>query len=153
MTNPWTITGSRTYLPADGFGNPVVREGPETLVRNGKIYLIYSMCGASTPDYRLSMLTANLGDDLLNVASWHQHPKLLFARVDQRGVYGPGHNYFFTSPDGKEDWIVYHAKGSTRDTYGDRSTRAQPFTWDGDGTPNFGLPEALETDIPAPSGE
>jgi GH43 family beta-xylosidase len=153
MANPWTLTGSRTYLPADGFGCPVVREGPETLQHDGKVFLVYSMCGASTPDYRLGMLVANAGDDLVQASSWHQHPKLLFARVDQYGVYGPGHNFFFKSPDGKQDWIVYHAKGSTRDTYADRSTRAQPFTWNADGTPNFGLPQPLEADIPVPSGE
>ncbi len=153
MTNPWTTTGPRTYLNAEGFGCPFVREGPETLQRGGRIFLIYSMCGASTPDYRLGMLVADAKSDLLNPASWRQHPKPVFARVDQYGVFGPGHNFFFRSPDGKEDWIVYHAKSGTADTYGDRSARAQRFTWNADGTPNFGKPLPVDRDIPAPSGE
>ena len=153
MTNPWTTTGPRIYLNADGFGCNFVREGPEFLQRDGKVLLIYSMCGASTPDYKLGMLVADANSDLMNPASWKQHPELLFARVDQHGVFGPGHNYFFKSPDGKEDWIVYHAKSSIADTYGDRSTRAQRFTWKADGTPDFGLPLPVTTDIPVPSGE
>ncbi|MBV9468510.1 MAG: family 43 glycosylhydrolase, partial [Abitibacteriaceae bacterium] len=153
MTNPWTLTGPRVYLPADGFGCNVVREGPETLQRNGKVFLIYSSCGASTPDYKLGMLSADIHSDLLNFASWQQYPQPVFARVDQYGVFGPGHNFFFQSPDGKEDWIVYHAKSGTADTYADRSTRAQRFTWNPDGTPNFGLPLPVDQDIPAPSGE
>ncbi len=153
MSNPWTIDGPRTYLEASGFGNPVVREGPEILQRDGKVFLIYSMSGASTPDYRLGMLVADSKSDLLDPRSWKQHPKLMFARVDQRGVYGPGHNFFFKSPDGKEDWIVYHAKTTTNDTYADRTTRAQKFTWNADGTPNFGLPLSTDEDIPVPSGE
>jgi GH43 family beta-xylosidase len=153
MANPWTTTGPRVYLPADGFGCNVVREGPEILQRNGQIFLIYSACAASTPDYKLGMLIADTKSDLLKPESWRQHPNTVFARVDQHGVYGPGHNFFFKSPDGTEDWIAYHAKSGTSDTYHDRSTRAQRFTWNADGTPNFGLPLSVETPIPVPSGE
>lgn len=153
MSNPWTLTGQRVYLPADGLGCSVVREGPVALQRNGRIFLIYSTCPADTPDYKLGMLIADGKSDLMNPASWKQHPKPVFARVDQHGVYGPGHNLFFKSPDGKEDWIVYHAKSGTTQTYGDRSTRAQKFTWNPDGTPNFGLPLPVDADIPVPSGE
>jgi GH43 family beta-xylosidase len=153
MSNPWTLTGERTYLPADGFGCNVVREGPVTLVRNGRVFLIYSTCPADTPDYKLGMLIADVKSDLLNSASWKQHPRPVFARVDQYGVFGPGHNSFFKSPDGKEDWIVYHAKSGTKITYGDRTARAQKFTWDENGLPDFGLPLPLDRDIPSPSGE
>ena len=31
------------------------------------------------------------------------------ARKFYDGVFGPGHNSFVKSPDGREDWIVYHA--------------------------------------------
>jgi GH43 family beta-xylosidase len=153
MTDPWTLTGLRTYLPADGFGGPYVREAPVTLVRKGKVFLIYSAWPADTPDYKLGMLGTDESADLMNPDAWKQYPKTVFARVDQYGVYGPGHNFFFKSPDGKQDWIVYHAKGGIGNTYADRSARAQPFTWNADGTPNFGLPLPVDQDIPAPSGE
>lgn len=153
MKDPWTLTGERVYLPASGFGCQEVREGPVTLQKTGKIFLVYSACDTGKPDYKLGMLIADAGGELMNPASWKQHPVPVFARVDQYGVFGPGHNNFFKSPDGKEDWIVYHAKTSGEYTYGGRSTRAQPITWRADGTPDFGLPQPLDTDIPVPSGE
>jgi GH43 family beta-xylosidase len=153
MSNPWTIDGPRTYIEASGFGCPSIREAPQVLQRGGKIYLTYSMCGASTPDYRLGMLVAEANSDLLDPRAWRQHPELMLARVDQRGVYGPGHNFFFKSPDGTEDWIVYHAKTTSTDSYDDRTTRAQKITWNADGTPEFGLPLSTATNVPVPSGE
>lgn len=153
MDNPWTLEGPRQALKADGFGCRDIREGPAVLRRNGRLFLVYSMCGASTPDYRLGMLIADETADLMDPASWKQHGRVVFSRNDAAGVYGPGHHQFFTSPDGKEDWIVYHAKTSTRDTYGDRSTRAQRFTWTADGLPDFGIPVAEGEAVKSPSGE
>jgi GH43 family beta-xylosidase len=153
MTNPWTLAGPRVYLEADGFGCAVVREGPNTLQRGGKVFLVYSACGADTPDYKLGMLIADARSELTDPASWKQHPGPVFTRNDAAKVYGPGHNTFFKSPDGKEDWITYHAKTGTGLTFADRTARAQPFTWNPDGTPSFGRPLATETQIPVPSGE
>lgn len=153
MTNPWTVSSERVYLPADGFGCIEVREGPVILQRNGKIFLVYSACDTGKPDYKLGMLVADEGSDPLDPASWRQHPEPVFTRNDAGGVYGPGHNHFFQSPDGTQDWIVYHAKTESRYTYKGRSTRVQPFTWNPDGTPNFGLPLSLDTDISVPPGE
>lgn len=153
MSDPWTLTGERVYLPASGFGCKEVREGPVTLERNGRIFLVYSACDTGKPDYKLGMLIAEDDSDLMNPASWKQHPDPVFARVDQYGVFGPGHNTFFKSPDGTQDWITYHAKTTHEFTYAGRSTRTQPFTWNEDGTPNFGLPQPLSADIPVPSGE
>lgn len=151
MENPWTTVGDRVYLEADGFGCQWVREGPAVLRRNGRIFLIYSMCSANSPDYRLSMLVADENADLTDPASWKQHPEVVFSRNNEAGLYGPGHCYFFKSPDGTEDWIVYHAKTTTDITYRDRVARAQPFTWNADGTPHFGQPIPDETQISEPS--
>ena len=69
-------------------------------------------------------------------------PGPVFWRNDAAGVCGPGHNGFFKSPDGTEDWIVYHGKTTAAYTYACRTTRAQKITWNADGTPNFGRPSA-----------
>lgn len=153
MSNPWTLFGPRVYLPAAGFGCDVVREAPALIRRGGRVFLVYSMCGADTPDYRLGMLSAEVGANLLAPDVWMQHPKPVFTRADGRGVYGPGHCCFFQSPDGTEDWIAYHAKSSTEITYADRSTRVQRFDWTPDGLPNFGRPVSLDADIPVPSSD
>ena len=152
LENPWTTTGKRTQIPASGFGCDQIREGPCGLVRNGKIFLLYSACDTGFPDYKVCMLIANEKSDLLDAKSWVQYPKPVFTRNDPAGVYGPGHNGLFRSPDGTEDWIVYHAKTMSKYTYAGRSTRAQKFEWK-DGIPFFGEPIGLDQDIPVPSGD
>jgi GH43 family beta-xylosidase len=152
LENPWTTTGTRTLIPASGFGCDLIREGPCGMVKDGKIFLLYSACDTGLPDYKVAMLIAKETDDLLNARSWVQHPEPVFKRCDAHGVYGPGHNGIFKSPDGTEDWIVYHAKTVSDNTYVGRSPRAQRFEWK-DGLPVFGEPIALDQDIPVPAGD
>jgi len=152
MDNPWTLTGERALIEASGFGCDEVREGPVALQRDGHIFLVYSACDTGKPDYKLGMLVADALADPIDPASWRQHPDPVFTRCDDNGVYGPGHNHFFKSPDGTEDWIVYHAKTSSEYTYEGRSTRAQRFSWNDEGLPAFGEPVSLDTQITEPSG-
>ena len=58
------------------------------------------------------------------------------------GVYGPGHNGFAKSPDGTEDWLIYHAKVDTLPNW-NRVIRLQRFGWRPDGSPDFGEPVNL----------
>ena len=130
MANPWTLAGPRVALPASGFGCGVVREGPVALRHRdgGRVFLVYSACAADTPDYKLGMLSIDPAADPMDPSAWRQHPDPVFGRDDRAEVYGPGHNTFFRSPDGREDWITYHAKSGIARTYADRSARAQRFT-------------------------
>jgi GH43 family beta-xylosidase len=125
MANPYTLEGDGVYLPADGFGCAHVREGPEILQRNGRIFLIYSICDTGTPDYKLGMLMADAKFDLLDPHSWKQFPRAVFERDDTNQVFGPGHCGFFKSPDGTEDWIVYHAKSRQSRRYPDPGKTAE----------------------------
>jgi len=153
MSDPWRLVGPRVQLPADGFGCTDIREGPVCLQRNGMIFLVYSACDTGTPQYRMGMLSADEHADLLDPRSWHQHPEPVFQSREEHGVFGPGHNSFFTSPDGTEDWFAYHAKATDRYTYDGRTTRAQRLTWRSDGCPDFGVPLPLTADVPLPSGD
>jgi len=150
MANPWTLESTGVIIPASGFGCSEVREGPQVLQRNGKEFLVYSACDTGKPDYMLGMLIASADCDPLNPTSWKQYPQPVFQRNDDAGVFGPGHNGFFRSPDGTEDWIVYHAKATSAYTYKGRTTRVQKFTWNADGTPNFGKPLSTDTWIEEP---
>jgi GH43 family beta-xylosidase len=152
MSNPWTISGSRVYLPADG-GCPEVREAPSTIHHAGRTFLVYSACDTGKPDYQLWMKSIADGRNPLDPNAWFQHPRAVFTRNDAAGVFGPGSNSFFKSPDGREDWIAYHAKDTSAYTYDRRTTRAQPFTWNPDGTPSLGSPVSLTTTLPLPSGD
>ena len=155
MSNPYTISGerveiSRPELPWETIGVPAVNEGPQVLVSDKKMHIIYSASGSWTDDYALGMLSADLDADPLDAASWKKHPTPVFAKTDE--VFGPGHCSFVQSPDGKEDWIVYHAAKASGSGW-DRNVRMQPFHWNEDGTPDFGKPIATKTPLPLPGGE
>lgn len=155
MSNPWTVTGptrvlSRPTHAWETSGNPV-HEGPVALQRGGRTFIVYSASACVTPDYKLGMLTY-LGGDPVLASSWSKGADPVFSAAN--GVYGPGHNGFFTSPDGTESWIAYHGNAAPDDGCGrKRSLRAQKFTWRADGTPSFGSPVAAGTALAVPSGE
>ncbi|MEZ5426897.1 MAG: glycoside hydrolase family 43 protein [Pyrinomonadaceae bacterium] len=158
MKDPWTISGKRVLISQADYDWERVRypinEAPEILQRGGKTFLIYSACDTGTPNYALGMLT-NSGGDPLDPASWKKSPEPVFSQFksDAGNVFGPGHNGFFKSPDGTEDWIVYHGKETDQYTYRGRRARAQKFTWKPDGTPDFGQPIPAGNPLRAPSGE
>jgi GH43 family beta-xylosidase len=151
MSNPWTISGSRALISRpDHSWEGWINEGPEVLQRDGKIFIVYSANGSWTPDYCLGLLM-NTDGDVMNPQSWRKSNVPLLARAPE--VYGPGHNTFAKSPDGAEDWIIYHATDNPTDGWRNRRPRAQKFTWNADGTPNFGYPIAPRQPLAAPSGE
>lgn len=155
MSNPWTVTGPHVVISQPAFGWETqggrTNEAPEVLQRGGQTFVIYSASSCNTPDYKLGRLTLT-GGDPLSASSWTKHPTPVFQAAN--GVFGPGHNGFFTSPDGSQDWLVYHGNASSADGCGaSRSTRAQPFGWNPDGTPDFGSPVATSTSLAVPSGE
>ncbi len=151
MSDPLTLSGGRTELGANGTC-PEVREAPSTLQRNGRVFLFYSVCDTGKPDYHLEMMTAQDSSNLVDAHSWTNNG-VQFQRADQNGVYAPGSNGFFKSPDGTQDWIVYHAKNTAAYTYDGRDTRAQQINWNPDGTPNLGTPIAAGATIDLPSGD
>lgn len=155
MTNPWTVEGQRVRLSSSTLdwekhgtlksGRDVphvnVNEGPQILRKNDNLFLIYSASGCWTDYYALGMLSTSANSNLMDSASWKKSPEPVFKQSPENGVYGTGHNSFFQSPDGKEDWILYHANSQPGQGCGKfRSPRAQKFTWKADGTPDFGIP-------------
>jgi GH43 family beta-xylosidase len=161
LSNPWTATGpaiaiSRPELAWERFAFPI-NEGPEVLRRGGTLNVVYSASWCGTGAYALGLLSVPAGANLLDPATWTaaKRPDPVFASRGGNGVWGPGHGSFFTSPDGRESWQVYHATEDDRGCFtgGLRTTRAQRFTWNPDGTPDFGAPVGLDADVVAPSGE
>ena len=160
MSNPWTLDSKRSLISSpehawEKIGTPAVNEGPEFLVGpTGKLFLIYSASGCWTDDYALGMLTLKTGGDPLVPADWIKAPNPVFVKHAGNGAFGPGHNSFFKSPNGQEDWIIYHANPTSGLGCADlRSPRMQKFTWNADGTPNFGVPVKINTNVKKPAGE
>lgn len=164
MSNPWTISSNRVEIskPDQSWEliEPAVKvnEGPAFLQRDDKLFVVYSCNGSWTKYYRLAYLMLNIGDDPMVPSNWKKSPNAVFYRcddtVDEDGVNGVGHCCFTKSLDGTEDWIVYHVKNRNHGSYETgRSTFIQRFTWNADGTPNFGTPVGWGEPVVVPSGE
>ncbi|MGI4743490.1 MAG: glycoside hydrolase family 43 protein [Janthinobacterium lividum] len=159
MSNPWTLTGTRTQLSRPQYawelnGTPKVNEGPEVIQHAGKTFLVYSASHCSTDDYALGMLSASATADPLDAGSWSKSASPVFTKNPANNAYGPGHNGFFTSKDGSQNWIIYHANLQANQGCGDaRNPRMQQFSWNTDGSPNFGTPVATGVALPRPAGE
>lgn len=127
-----------------------LEEGPELLQHGLETFVIYSTRESWLPAYRLGQLRlASASSDPMDPASWIKTGPVFSGTT---GVYGVGHASFTTSPDGTEDWIVYHSKVAETPGW-DRVVRTQPFTWSGAGAPVFGSPVPNGKAIPKPSGE
>ncbi len=158
MSNPWTLDStvvelSRPELSWEVQGGPV-NEGAEVLVNPaGEVLLTYSASGCWTDDYAVGLLRLRAGGNPMQKSDWTKSPQPVFVKKPQNSAYGPGHNAFFRSPDGREYWIIYHANSNSGEGCGEkRNIRIQPFTWRTDGTPDFGEPVATGKKIPVPGG-
>ncbi|HET9505554.1 MAG TPA: glycoside hydrolase family 43 protein [Hymenobacter sp.] len=158
MRNPWTLTGpriclSQPTLPWELHGLPKVNEGPEVVQHGGKVFIVYSASHCGTDDYALGLLTLS-GRDPLVAAAWTKAPAPLLVQSPASHAYGPGHSGFFTSKDGTQSWLIYHANSRPGEGCGDRrSPRMQQFFWNADGSPRFGPPAEVGVPLPRPAGE
>jgi len=155
MENPFTLKGKRVLLssPEESWetGGPLnLNEGPEILINDEQVFIIYSCRESWLVEYRQGMLELKNPDgDLLDPKNWTKKGPVFQGNSE---VFGVGHCSFVKSPDNSEDWIIYHSKKTTEPGW-DRNVRAQPFTWNTDGTPNFGQAIPAKKEINRPSGE
>ncbi len=159
MSNPWTIATNRVQISTPDQTWEIgprlnLQEGQEVLVNGTNTFIVYSTRESFLPDYRLGLLklVSPTADPLLP-SSWQKSAGPVFTGAPSVGVYGVGHASFTTSPDGTENWIVYHAKSLNSEGWDDRKVRTQKFTWNADGTPNFGTPTATGAPVAVPSGQ
>jgi GH43 family beta-xylosidase len=139
LGNPWTVASDRVCISTPEYdweksGYPWVNEGPQALIRNGRVFIIYSASGSWTDDYCLGQLTYT-GGNPLHPAAWRKEPLPVFAKTET--IFGPGHASFVES--GGQDYIIYHAARSSNAGWA-RQIRAKTFTWKEDGSPDFGKP-------------
>jgi len=152
MSDPKTISGPRVQISQpehdwERIGEPFINEGPQILKNNGQTFVIYSASGSWTDHYCLGQLRLT-GDDPLDPKSWIKSRTPVFGSTGT--VFSPGHASFTKSPDGKEDWIIYHT-AKHRGAGWNRDVNLKKFTWGTDGNPAFGYPESKGVPIPAPS--
>jgi GH43 family beta-xylosidase len=160
MSDPLTISSGRVLISEPKYdwecftceNGPLVNEGPQVILYEGRIHIVYSASHSSIEDYCLGLLTLTDGN-VLNPECWVKTPFPIFAKDVEAGVYAVGHCSFTLSPDLSEHWILYHAMSDLNGGWENRSTRGQPFTWDAERKPHFGKPLPLDRLINVPSGE
>jgi GH43 family beta-xylosidase len=123
LSNPWTVASNLTdrrmisipdqaweQVPYGRPGRLATNEGPEQLVNptTGQNFVVYSAARVNTPFYCLGMLEL-VGNDPMQYQSWRKNDGCVFHQNTQAGVYGTGHASYTKSPDGTEDYVVYHA--------------------------------------------
>jgi GH43 family beta-xylosidase len=117
-----------------------VNEGPAVLKKNGKIFLSFSASGTGAC-YCVGLLAADENDDLLDPKVWTKSRQPVLQTDEEKGIYGPGHNSFTVSEDGK-DIMVFHArqyKEITGDPLYDPNRHAMlmEISWDSNDMPIF----------------
>jgi GH43 family beta-xylosidase len=152
MSDPVTMKSVRKKIsgpeqPWETGGPLDLQEGPEILMKNGNLFIVYSCRESWTIDYRLGLLKLKAKSlSLLEASSWEKSGPVF------SGPLGVGHGSFTTSPDGSEDWIIYHSKKAVKEGW-QREIMLQPFKWKSDGSPDFGTPVKRGIEINRPSGE
>lgn len=119
--------------------NYPVDEGPTALYHDGKTFVVFSASDTASPRYCLGLLTLT-GQDPMMPANWKKTAHPVFEWAPQNSIYGPGRGTFAKAKDGNL-WLLYAAKSTDAPNAAHREIRAQRFTWNSDGTPNFGIPE------------
>ncbi|RAV31061.1 glycosyl hydrolase family 43 [Sinomicrobium soli] len=156
MENPWTLSGERVMISEPELEwerHGLVNEGPVAWKNPaGDIFLFYSGSGCWTDDYAIGVLKLTDPDNPLDPGSWEKYPEAVFSKNPGQGVYAPGHNSFFKSPDGSEDWILYHANDNPGDGCSPaRKPRMQKMEWDSNGFPRPGIPVSRDSVLSVPS--
>ena len=165
MADATTLMGNRVKLPAGGtrweqmcdVGDPIC-EGPQILRHNGKVFVLYSTDMSNYQWYQICALYADETADLLDPNSWTkiEGPLLNKSLDPDDDSLAPGHACAVQSPDGKEDWLIYHAFDGNPDNFSGeqeaRCARALKIEWDEKGMPVMGSPIAFDVLQNAPSG-
>ena len=125
-------------------------EGPSVIVSpNGTYYCMYAANYSASNEYVVAGIRLN--GDPLDATAWEKLKKPVLQTNDEAEIYAPGHASFIKSPDGTEDWIVFHTAKSDLSGWS-RNGRAQKIEWIDD-TPVAGTIIPNDELIPLPSGE
>ena len=160
MSNPWTISSNRVRICGNDdylwervdetTSTRGLNEAPQVLRQDGRVFVVYSASASWLTTYKLGMLALTPGADPMMPCSWSKFCEPVFKSTDV--TWGVGHCGFTQSPDGAEDWIVFHAKLERRPNW-KRAVHTQRFEWGPNGVPVFGAPIAAGTEMALPSGQ
>jgi GH43 family beta-xylosidase len=160
MANPWTVSSNRVRLCANDdypwervdetVASRGLNEAPQVLVRGGRVFVVFSASASWATSYKLGLLELIPGGDPMDPRAWRKQASPVLQATE--ATWGVGHCGFTQSPDGREDWLVFHAKLERRHNW-KRAVHVQRFAWDDTGAPVFGAPVAAGRPLAVPGGE
>jgi GH43 family beta-xylosidase len=155
MRDPLTVVGTRHLIAVPDLDweqtvKPLL-EAPQPLYHRGQTFLVYSANASWSDDSALGLLSYVGGDPLLATA-WKKSAIPLFTKNVAARVFSVGHASLTKSPDGREDWMLYHATDAPGAGWFARTVRAQPLHWQPDGNPELARPGAMGCPLQEPSG-
>lgn len=140
MKNPWTIVGRRVRISTptepwewEAGRGPKVNEAPQVLKRNGQVFIVYSADQSWTDNYKLGVLRLSGRNPMLS-KNWEKLPTPLLQSDLNATRVAPGHCSFTTSPDGIDNWILFHTARFPGAGW-KRHVQAQAFVWGDDDLP------------------
>jgi GH43 family beta-xylosidase len=145
LADPSKPTGAKVLIAEPEFPwergagstrNYPVNEGPTALYHAGKTFIVYSGSDTASTFYCLGLLTYK-GGNPLDRKRWIKTDHPILSQNPAVGIVGPGRGTFAHTADGT-DWLLYAAMRSDHATTDQRATRAQRFTWNAYGSPDFG---------------
>ncbi|RKP48936.1 hypothetical protein D7Z26_21510 [Cohnella endophytica] len=156
MSDPWTASSDESFISEPTYTwEGLVDEGPVPLIHNGDLFVLHS-ANATHDDYKMALVKYT-GSNPLSAGAWTKTSTPVFQSYSgtDGNAMNPGVPSVVKSPDGTEDWLVYHACNGPENCNGwnEQSMRAQKFTWNANGTPNFGTPLPVGVSRLVPSGE
>jgi GH43 family beta-xylosidase len=159
MSNPWTLSAREVVIAKPTYdwekATYPINEAPEFLLGpRGDLFLTYSASACTSDDYSIGLLSAKPGANPLDPKAWTKAPRPVVTRADNVSVFGTGHNGFFTSPDGRQHWMVFHANpGPSQGCTSGRGVWIEPFRFGADGRPRFVQPSGKNDRLAPPSGQ
>lgn len=112
MADPLTLKTPQMLLTSPSYAwerhGFWVNEGPTFIAHEGRVYIAYSASDTG-PAYCMGLLWADGEADLMDISAWHKLNRPVCTTDAARGLYGPGHNTFFTDGDGAV-YTAYHAR-------------------------------------------
>jgi hypothetical protein len=151
MSNPYTIDSERAEIARPTYSwetnhSPFVNEGPEVMIHNQTINLVFSASGSWTNDYCMGLITASIHADPMNPESWKKRSDPIFKSGN--GLFGPGHGSFTS-----DNWVIFHTAAYNGSGW-KRQIRIQTFMWnEEDGTVVLGELQDANVPISLPQDE
>jgi len=152
MNNPEDVGFPRNVLriPKDTEG---LNEGAFVVYRENRIFIIFSTWRNG---YCLQVMGMDdwTEKDPLDASNWWDKQECAFMSNWGLDIIDTGHASFTTSPDGKETWMIYHARhGNSGGWDLGRIARAQKIEWTKDNYPIFPVLAGDGEALQVPSGQ